>query len=101
MGVGILCVDCRKCEVTKILKISSFFKHRVFLFLCESIIIVNNDKMLKLRKGKDMKQINRAAAQSTLLAAAILMIGYGAMRGEAATVLSKAIKLCLECVGIG
>ena len=39
--------------------------------------------MLKLRKGKDMKQINRAAAQITLLAAAILMIGYGAMRGEA------------------
>lgn len=57
--------------------------------------------MLKLRKGKDMKQINRAAAQITLLAAAILMIGYGAMRGEAAMVLSKAIKLCLECVGIG
>lgn len=73
----------------------------MFLFLCESIIIVNNDKMLKLRKGKDMKQINRAAAQITLLAAAILMIGYGAVRGEAATVLSKAIKLCLECVGIG
>ncbi len=66
-----------------------------------SFIIVNNDKMLKLRKGKDMKQINRAAAQITLLVAAILMIGYGAMRGEAATVLSKAIKLCLECVGIG
>ena len=42
-----------------------------------------------------MKQINRAAAQITLLAAAILMIGYGAMRGEAATVLSKAIKLCM------
>ena len=57
--------------------------------------------MLKLRKGKDMKQINRAAAQITLLAAAILMIGYGAMRGEAATVLSKEIKLCMERVGIG
>ncbi len=29
------------------------------------------------------------------------MISYGAIRGEASVVLSKAIKLCMECVGIG
>ena len=29
------------------------------------------------------------------------MIGYGVIRGEAAAVLGKAIKLCMECVGIG
>nr|WP_330371217.1 CD1871A family CXXC motif-containing protein [Dorea formicigenerans] len=29
------------------------------------------------------------------------MICYGAFRGEGDVVLGKAIKLCLECVGIG
>lgn len=31
----------------------------------------------------------------------IVMMGTGLFRGEAATVLSKGINLCLECVGIG
>ena len=42
-----------------------------------------------------------AAAQAMLLVVGIAMLCFGAWRGEAATVLSKAIKLCLECVGIG
>ena len=36
-----------------------------------------------------------------LLAAALLMIGFGLWRGEGDLVLSKGINLCLECVGIG
>ena len=40
-------------------------------------------------------------SQIALLITGITMISYGAIRGEAATVLGKAIKLGLECVGIG
>lgn len=43
----------------------------------------------------------KAAAQAVLLIVGIAMLYFGAWRGEAAVVLSKAIKLCLECVGIG
>ena len=39
-------------------------------------------------------------SQIALLITGITMVSYGAIRGEAA-VLGKAIKLCLECVGIG
>ena len=43
----------------------------------------------------------KTAVQSALLMAGITMLCFGVWRGEAAMVLSKAIKLCLECVGIG
>ena len=39
--------------------------------------------------------------QVTLLLAGVAMLCFGVWRGEAGMVLSKAIKLCLECVGIG
>ena len=48
-----------------------------------------------------MSHVKKAAAQAVLLAAGIAMLCFGVWRGETATVLSKAIKLCLECVGIG
>ena len=43
----------------------------------------------------------KPAAQVALLAAGVAMVCFGAMRGEAELVLGKAIRLCLECVGIG
>ena len=48
-----------------------------------------------------MSCVKKTAAQAMLLFVGIAMLCFGAWRGEAATVLSKAIKLCLECVGIG
>ena len=47
-----------------------------------------------------------SAAGRRAIRLGILMLGaamliYGAWRGEADTVLSKAIRICLECVGIG
>ena len=43
----------------------------------------------------------RKISQIVLVITGIAMMGYGAVRGEAAAVLGKAIKLCLEGGGIG
>ena len=48
-----------------------------------------------------MSYEKKAAAQIALLITGIAMLCFGVWRDEAATVLSKAIKVCLECVGIG
>ena len=48
-----------------------------------------------------MLRTKKAFFQGTLLIVGMVMLGAGVMRGEADTVLSKAIRLCLECVGIG
>ena len=43
---------------------------------------------------------SRWAAWCCILASIVMMI-YGAARGEAAAVLKKAVVICLECIGIG
>lgn len=36
-----------------------------------------------------------------IAALGLVMMGYGIWRGEMATVLTKAVRICLECIGIG
>lgn len=48
---------------------------------------MNNKSVLGLRWG--------------LLGAALLLLAMGLLRQEPLDVLQKAVKLCLECVGIG
>ena len=43
----------------------------------------------------------RIATQAFLIVLAIVFICVGASRGEVESVFGKAIRLCLECVGIG
>ena len=59
----------------------------MLLLICKEVIVI------EIRKKKSM--------QIGFLALALVFVIYGTFRGEVDTVLSKAIKLCLECVGIG
>lgn len=43
----------------------------------------------------------RVLLQCGLLLASVLMIAYGVTRDEIETVWSKAINICLECIGLG
>lgn len=43
---------------------------------------------------------NRAISWGILLLSASMML-YGLMQGEAEAVLHKAVRICLECIGIG
>ena len=54
-----------------------------------------------MKGGIAVKLSKKTMLQAVLLLSSVAMIGFGAWRGEADTVLSKAIRLCLECVCIG
>ena len=72
-----------------------------FLFLTEILTRLRYDRPQTQERVIKMSHRKKAAAQVALLLTGAAMLCFGVWRGEAATVLSKAIKLCLECVGIG
>lgn len=48
------------------------------------------------RCGAACRWLGKCAA-----AAGLLMMAYGAYRGEVKVVMEKAVNICLECIGIG
>jgi len=48
-----------------------------------------------------MKDKKRSACSVAAAAVGIIMMAFGVYRGEMAEVFSKAVRICLECIGIG
>ena len=46
-------------------------------------------------------RVNKSWMGAAAAGAGLLMMCYGIFRGEAAVVLTKAINICMECIGIG
>ncbi len=47
------------------------------------------------------KDTNVAAARAALLITAAVFIVLGLLQGEFSEILNKAVRICLECMGIG
>lgn len=59
-----------------------------------------------MKEDIHMKQIKLASKRITavriiILSVAVSMLVFGIFRGEPAAVLQKAVRICLECIGIG
>lgn len=48
-----------------------------------------------------MKQSHLNIWRAAAITAALVLLGIGISRGEADIVLRKAMRICLECIGVG
>lgn len=65
------------------------------------IVSYAHEQEQPLKGRKAMKRKRMAALQLGLLMVGVTFVVYGTLRGEAETVLHKAVRICLECIGIG
>lgn len=65
------------------------------------LVVVRCVQQSNLKGVITLLKLKKALSQGGLLIAGAVMICCGAMRGEVESVLGKAIRLCLECIGIG
>ena len=63
--------------------------------------MVDMVQWLRNERSGQVVQGGKTMVQVALLIVGIAMVCFGVMRGEADAVLAKAIRLCLECIGIG
>ena len=54
-----------------------------------------------MNKLKTSKRLNSKLQAVILMLVGVCFMGYGIFRGELAVVFTKAINICMECVGIG
>jgi len=57
--------------------------------------------MQYLKDEKQMSKLMRNILPAFLLLAGVALMALGVMRGELQQILSKAVIVCLECIGIG
>lgn len=72
--------------------------------VCYTSAVTENQAKIKEEKMKMISKYSTYkvfAVQIMLIAIAIIFVCVGVYRGEVETVFTKAIRLCLECVGIG
>ena len=68
------------------------------LFFCGSSF---GERRKRMDRTDRKCRCRKMAAQGAIFVTAFVMIIYGVTRGEMATVLNKAVNICLECLGLG